>query len=205
MSEQFAQNSAGPDRASDEQVVARVLAGDTQAFELLIRRHQDSVARIVGGKVPGQEVAEVAHQVFIRAFKALPGYSPTAPFGHWLATLAVRTCYDYWRERYRNRETPLASLSEAQRAWLRGRSSGRDAGRGLETWDLLEWALAHLTPADRMALTMVHLEDRSVAEAAELLGWSTANVKVRCFRARARLRRLITEELAGGDKKHDDN
>lgn len=196
MSEHFAENGQVPEAASDELVVARVLAGDTQAFELLVLRHQDAVARIVGGKVPGQEVAEVAHTVFIRAFQSLPGYSPVAPFRRWLATLAVRACYDYWREQYRSRETPLAALSEAQRAWLLGRGTEREAGRGVEDWDLLEWALNHLKPADRMALVLVHVEGRGVAEAGALLGWSTANVKVRCFRARAKLRRLIGEELA---------
>lgn len=70
-----------------------------------------------------------------------------------------------------------------------------DQSDRVEVRDLLNWALDHLGPADRMAVLLVHVEGHSIAETSELLGWSKANVKVRCFRARRKLRRLIRKEL----------
>ena len=204
MSRQPITDRISPDQLSDRQIVRQVLAGDTQAFECIIKRHEQMVARIVAGKVPGQEIAEVAHLVFIRAFQSLPNYKPIAPFAHWLSTLAVRTCYDFWRKCGRNRETPLTALSQAQRHWLKAHSSSWDAGGELEAENLLEWALSHLSAGDRMALTLVHLEGSSVSEAADMLGWSKANVKVRCFRARKKLRSIINRELSGDKGDHDE-
>jgi RNA polymerase sigma-70 factor (ECF subfamily) len=157
-------------QAEDHEKVQQVLAGDTQAFSRLIDRHQQAVAGIVSSKVPHQDTVEVTHMVFIRAFSSLAAYRPIAPFRNWLATLAVRTCYEFWRKQKRIPEIPLASLSEAQRSWLLNKSSDRDAVSGLEAQDLLAWPLSHLSAADRMALTLVHLEGKSVAQTAELLG-----------------------------------
>lgn len=192
---------------SDEAVIARVLEGETQAFEVLIERYKSLVGAIVGGKVPRDQAPEVAHEVFIRAFASLGRYRPLKPFGHWLSTLAVRACHDFWRRSYGNREVPLAALSEQQQAWLENRSVREDQENGhsdqerYEIRELLDWALGHLSPGDRLALTLVHLEGHSVAEAAALLGWSTVNVKVRAFRARGKLRQVIMAAMQEGN--HD--
>ena len=61
--------------------------------------------------------------------------------------------------------------------------------------ELLDWALGRLLPDDRMVVTLVHLENRSVSHTAQLLGWSKANVKIRAFRARRKLRKLIEESI----------
>jgi RNA polymerase sigma-70 factor (ECF subfamily) len=62
---------------------------------------------------------------------------------------------------------------------------------------LLDWALAKLSPEDRMVIELVYLEELSVKEAADLLGWSAANVKVRSFRSRKKLHSLISGLIKG--------
>ena len=69
-----------------------------------------------------------------------------------------------------------------------------------ETKELLEWALNQLSPQDRMVTELVYLEGMKGKEAAELLGWSTANVKVRTFRSRRKLRKLL---LGTGGKREE--
>jgi len=59
----------------------------------------------------------------------------------------------------------------------------------------LDWALERLPAEDRMVLELVYLEDRSVKEAARLLGWTAANVKVRSFRSRRKLHKLLNKQL----------
>lgn len=187
--------------ADDWEIIERVIAGQVWQFELLIERHKPLVARIVASKVPHDDAPEVAHKVFIAAFESLAGYRPVAPFENWLATLAVRGCCDYWRGRHRLREVTQAALSEEQLAWIEA-AAAQDAGSralaSFEAHDLLDWALGRLSPQDRMALTLLHLEGRSVAETAELMGCSKANVKVRAFRARKKLRDVIAREIDNG-------
>ena len=65
--------------------------------------------------------------------------------------------------------------------------------RQRETTHLLQWALARLSPENRMVVTLVHLEGYSIREAAELLGWSMVNVKVRAHRARRQLRDILEQ------------
>lgn len=188
---------------TDEEIVRLVLAGNTDAFERLVARHDTQVFRIVGRHVPRDRVEEVAQDVFVRAFTSLASFSGRSVFSHWLATLAVRACYGFWREAYRSREIPMSALGEEGEKRLE-RTLTAQAGQSFqerasakEDRELLHWALAQLSPENRMVLTLVHLEGRSVREAADLLGWSQINVKVRAHRARLTLRKLL---LAVPDK-----
>lgn len=186
---------------SDAEIIARVAAGEVSLFELLVERHKDQVGRIVAAKIPRQEAPEVVHEIFVRAFTSLSGYRPIKPFAHWLSTLAVRACHDFWRERYRRRETCWSDLSPEPGVWrdfgaeTADGDADADPYRRYEAWELLDWALGHLSPGDRMALTLVYLEGWSLAEAAEALGWTQTVVKLRTFRARRKLRKIITDSM----------
>jgi RNA polymerase sigma-70 factor (ECF subfamily) len=181
----------------DPDIVQKVLEGEVDAFALLMARHQDRVLAVVRRHVPPDQVEELAQEVFVKAFQSLSGWRRTGPFRSWLAAIAVRTCYDFWRRRYRSREVPLSTLSEAHREWLeRALADASDTAwqhirRRREAREILDWALAQLSAADRMVLELVYLEERSVKEAARLLGWTAANVKVRAFRARRKLNKLL--------------
>lgn len=189
-----------PPVLTDSQIIAQVLDGRVNAFEELIVRHQDQVTAIVAGKIPFEQVAEVAHDVFVRAFKSLRSFRGDSPFQHWISSIAVRTCRDFWRGRYRNQETPVSALSEEAQAWLEsvGSVDGErpSQAESFETKELLDWAMGQLKPDDRMVLTLTYLEDRSVGETAGLMGISQANVKIRAMRARGKLRKIIGKALA---------
>jgi len=182
---------------TDAEIVRLVVEGKTDAFETLVTRHQAQVFKIVGRHVPRAQVEEVAQDVFVRAFTSLATFSERAPFHHWLASLAVRTCYGFWREAYRSRETPMSALSEEGQKWVehvltvQADRSFHQQAAAQEAQTVLHWALDQLSPENRTVLTLVYLEGLSVREAAALLGWSQVNVKVRAHRARLRLRTLL--------------
>jgi RNA polymerase sigma-70 factor (ECF subfamily) len=187
----------GSRKPSDEEIVRRVIGGDINAFESILLRYKDHVLDIVRKHVPYHEVEETAHDVFVRAYQSLATFRERSRFKHWLSAIAVRACYDFWRKRYRSRELPMSSLSEEHQEWLEGVMSER-SNRSFDdkvcqekARELLDWALDRLSPEDRMVLELVYLEGRSGREAADLLGWSVANVKVRSLRARRKLRRLM--------------
>jgi len=200
---------------SDAEIIERVLDGDANVFELLVERYRDHVFGIVMKHVPAHEAENVAHEAFVRAYRALPSYRRESDVRRWLAAIAVRSSYDFWRERYRSREVPMSSLGEDEERRLETLSSAASARRAdaeessREARELLALALDRLSAEDRMVLELVHIEERPVREAAALLGWSAANVKVRAFRSRKRLRAILAKLLADREdgnehSKHED-
>jgi len=181
----------------DEEIIRRVLAGEVDLFVELITRYQHHVGRIVAGHVRRDMVEEVSHDVFVRAYTSLSTYSRRTPFAHWLSRIALRSCYDAWRSMAARKELPLSSLGDEHQQWaerlLAAESHERfeELVRQQETTELLHRALAQLSPENRMVVTLVHLEGHSVREAAERLGWSVINVKVRAHRARQQLRQIL--------------
>ncbi|MBU2546822.1 MAG: RNA polymerase sigma factor [Proteobacteria bacterium] len=193
---------AGDAERQDEEIIRRVLGGEVDAFEDLIVRYESFAVRIVVTKVPRADLEEVVHDVFIRAFKSLPGFKGTSPFRHWLSRIAVRACYDYWRGQYQNREDPVSALSERQESFLENLALNQADGPNdqaavdqFEARELLDWAFGYLSAGDRLAISLTYLEGYSVAEAAELLGWSSANIKVRCYRGKRKLRQIISKTM----------
>lgn len=204
----MADDSLPVERSSHEEsdLVRRIRQGETERFAELIDRYQRHVGRIVGRRVPAERVRELVHEVFVKAYVNLAQFSDKAPFEHWLAGIAVRTCYDFWRERARE-EVPVSALSEEHQRWIEQTMSSqsdrqfRDLTAKQDAAEVLEWALRQLSPENRAVLTLVHLDGYSVREAAQLLGWSLVNVKVRAHRARRTLRALLRHTLT--ESTHD--
>ena len=183
----------------DSEIIRRILQGDVNAFGLLLNRYKGHALRVIKKRVPASEVEDIAQEVFIKAYQSLSGFDPESHFRKWLSTIAVRTCYDYWRKAYRTRESPMSALSERHEEWLESvissesSTSANGKAQQEDAKEVLAWALERLSPEDRMVVEMVYLEGMTGREAAELLGWSTANVKVRAFRARGKLRKLLSK------------
>jgi RNA polymerase sigma-70 factor (ECF subfamily) len=196
----------GKSSREESDLVRRIRQGETERFAELIDRYQRHVGRIVGRRVPADRVRELIHEVFVKAYVNLAQFSDSVPFEHWLAGIAVRTCYDFWRARARE-DVPVSALSEDHQRWIEQTLSSqsdrqfRDQTAKQEAADVLEWALRQLSPENRAVLTLVHLDGYSVREAAQLLGWTLVNVKVRAYRARQALRALLRDTLT--ESAHD--
>jgi len=187
----------------DRDVIHRVLSGDVNAFELLVERYKAHVFKIVLGHVPREKAEEVAQDAFARSFESLSNFSGKGSFSHWLARIAVRCCYDFWRDHHRREETALSVITEDHQRWLddmlaaQSREEFEREAAKAEAREILQYALGQLSAEDRMVLTLVYLEGASIGEASDLLGWSVVSVKVRAFRAKRRLRAIISEMLKG--------
>jgi len=185
------------DESSDSTIIQNVISGDVNAFEILLERYQSYVFSIVRKHVPTSHADEVAHEVFIRAYQGLSGFSGKSGFKQWLAGISVRTCYDFWRKKYRSKEVPMSSLTNAHREWLENTistdavSNFDEKKRRTEALEILDWALGKLSAADRMTLALVYLEGYSHKEAGVLLGWSVANIKIRAHRAKKKLYKIL--------------
>ncbi len=180
-----------------------MVAGHVNDFEALLQRYRSLVFGIVIKHIPPDSTEEVAQDVFVRAYRSLPGYAAKGSFSRWLRTLAARSCCDFWRNRERNREIPLSALTEEHQKWLdeimapQSRATFCEQAGRREAEEVLGRALDRLPAEDRMVLSLVHLEGLSIREAARLLDWSMVKTKVRAHRARREMRRIILELFGG--------
>ncbi|MRR14432.1 RNA polymerase sigma factor [archaeon] len=187
--------------SEDSGYIERIINGEKDAFSHIIKKYKMYVFKIINRHVPYADAEEVAHEAFIRIYESLAQFRGPQGFRQWMAAIATRTCYDYWRRAYRSKEVPMGSLSDEHREWLERAASeqvsGEDIARQAEAREVLEYALSRLSAEDRMVLELIYGEGLSVREAAGLLGWSMANVKIRAFRSRKKLHKLLKDTGRG--------
>ena len=174
----------------DEQLVCDILGGDERSFAELIRRHKSRVFGTCSRFArDSHELDDLCQEVFLRAYRKLSSFRGDAPFEHWLATLTVSVCYDYLRKERRHRENLAFNVETEDR-----RDTAADArARARSAKELLDWAMSQLEPEDHLILTLLELEERTIREIADATGWGESKVKVRAFRARAKLKLIIEE------------
>jgi len=183
---------------SDAEIIRAVLGGDTESFEVLMVKYQPRVFATARRYARREdEVQDIVQEVFMKAFSKLASFRGDAPFEHWLMRLAVRTCYDFLRVHQRNREHSFSDLGDEEKDWLeRFNANPGDAHEDADAArELVRRVLDQLPAATRLILTLLELEDRSVKEISQLTGWSVPLVKVRAFRARAQMRKLLEKML----------
>lgn len=190
---------------SDQELIADVLAGQTEAFSELSSRHRSRVERLCQRFFSDHEMArDLAQEAFLKAFAALSTYRAEMPFGAWLRAIVVNLCYDELRRRRRRPEELVGDFTEPEVEWMQLVSNATpeeivgEAEERREAHDLAHQLLDSLKPEDRMVLVLKDSEDLGVAEIAEMMGWSEAKVKIRAFRARQVLRKQAQQMLKAG-------
>ena len=181
---------------TEADLIAAVLKGNTASFEPLVQKYSPRVFATARRYARREsEVEDIAQEVWLKAFGKLESFRGEAPFEHWLMRLTVRTCYDFLRGHQRNRESVFSDLTGPENDWLERfvtqpevASENADAARLL-----VARVLERLSPSARLVITLLEIEGRSVKEIAMLTGWSVPLVKVRAFRARAEMRKILTK------------
>jgi RNA polymerase sigma-70 factor (ECF subfamily) len=184
----------------DSAVVQAVRDGDTEAFRLLVERHQGRLIAVLFRLVGNRDLAEeLAHETFVKAFKGLGSFEGRARFGTWLIQIGIHAARDHLRRTRKLRRQGIVSLDALREArateadpedpsWA---ANPMAALRNNETGDMIQTALGTL-PADyREVLLLKHLEGWSYEDIAALTGDSIGTLKVRAHRAR----KLLKAEL----------
>ena len=182
------------DRSEEKSTIRRVLNGDTSAFESLIVQYQPRVFATARKYARREsEIEDIVQEIFIKAFKKLDSYREEAPFEHWLMKISVRTCYDYLRKHQRSKVSTFSDITQDDFDLLD--LYGEDEHPARENQEavskLVHDLLEQLQPAARMVITLLDIEGKSVKEISKLTGWTVSLVKVRAFRARKEMRKLL--------------
>lgn len=181
-----------PGKDDESRLVERASAGDEAAFGELVRRLQEQVFRILHRHAMDPSVAEdLAQETFLRMWRHLGRFDGRVPLEHWVSRIAVRVALDHGRVRRRRNEVGLVELGEAAVQWLQSEDGGEPGAADAK--EILTMAFGLLGVEDRMVLTLLELEGRAAREVSDLTGWSVVGVRVRAFRARRRLRRVLDE------------
>ena len=179
---------------TEAELIAAVLRGDPASFEPLVQKYSPRVFATARRYARREsEIEDIAQEVWLKAFEKLNSFRGEAPFEHWLMRLTVRTCYDFLRGHQRNRESAFSDLTGPEGDWLeRFVTQPETAADTADAAKLLVGrVLDKLSPPARLVITLLEIEDRSVKEIAQLTGWSLPLVKVRAFRARAEMRKIL--------------
>lgn len=190
--------ASGPGAAaldSDAALMARVQAGDLDAFEPLVRRYERRLfgyfLNLVGDSATA---ADLAQETFVRVYRAAGRYQESGRFEFWLFRIASNLVRS--RNRRPDQRLPHVPLEDAPAGAIELAASGREARPDEATWraelrDALGKALPRLPLVFREAVLLRDVEGRSYREIAELLGVEEGTVKSRAHRGRKHLRELL--------------
>jgi RNA polymerase sigma-70 factor, ECF subfamily len=183
---------AGEAALTDEMVVARVRAGETALYEILMRRHNRTVYRAVRALLRDEdEVEDVMQQAYLSAYAKLDRFSGEARFSTWLVSIALNEARDRLRRRSVRAVAAAAHEVEPQAP----PPTPEDQVNEHELARLLERAVDELPTDYRAVFVLRTIEGMATADAAAALGVSEDVVKTRLHRARAQLRDALAETM----------
>jgi RNA polymerase sigma-70 factor (ECF subfamily) len=137
--------------------------------------------------------------IFIKILRHLSQFSGKVPLEHWVSRIAINTCISQIQAEKARPELREADLSEEQTAVIRNlavTTGELGPDQGFASRQLVEHLMKALKPAERLVIDLLYLQQRSVAEIRRLTGWSGPLVKVRAFRARQKMKQLLSNMAA---------
>jgi RNA polymerase sigma-70 factor, ECF subfamily len=186
----------------DREVLARVAAGDVEAFEPLVERHQERIVAVCQRLLGDREAArDAAQEVFLKAFRKAGDFEPRAQVSTWLYRIAVNHCLNLLRRRRLARFVPWsgggAGGGEEEAPAFDPPDEAADPETALAArlrWQRVRRAIDRLPPGQRAVLVLVRFEGLAYREAAEALGISLGAVESRLMRALRNLDAALAQE-----------
>ena len=179
---------------NDIDIILEVLDGDTDKYAILIDKYKNKVFKIVSIHVPQDYVEEVANDIFFKSYKSLKTFKNDSPFINWLTVITIRTCKDFWRHKYAQKDVPMSSFDEETEQTIELGIDYRTPETNIlgdEKYKMLMKSMEHLKNVERKIISMMFAEEISVAEIDAITGMTGSNVKVTAFRARKKLSEIL--------------
>jgi RNA polymerase sigma factor (sigma-70 family) len=177
-------------------LVEAALRQDEAAARELVRSLYPLVAKLVRAHRPVRSAEEdLCQMIFIKVMQKLSQFSGKVPLEHWVSRIAINTCINQIQAEKARPELREADLSEEQAAVVRNlaATTGNLApGQSFASRELVEHLMNGLKPAERLVIDLLYLQERTVSEIQKLTGWSGALVKVRAFRARQKMKKMMS-------------
>ena len=187
--------------STDQALVELAKTGDQYAFELLLRKYQHKVSKLIMRYVRDMDEAlDLTQETFIKAWKALPGFRGESQFYTWLYRIAVNTAKNHLSTAYSQAHMVDLDADETEQyaavPGLVTSDTPEGVHRGEELHQLLKKALSELPEDLRSAITLRELEGLSYEEIAEVMDCPIGTVRSRIFRAREALDKHLQAYMA---------
>ena len=177
---------------ADAAIIARVRAGDREAYAELVRRHAPVALRTAALLGAGPDAEDVVQEAFVKAYSQLDRFREGAPFRPWFLRIVTNESRNLHRGAGRRRERERVTWAHTER--LLASAEPLDSALSSERRRELVTALRTLPERDRQVVVCRYLLDLSEGESATVLGWPRGTVKSRLSRALTRLHDLLEEE-----------
>ena len=188
------------DDGVSRELVAATLRQDEAAARELVRILYPLVAKLVRAHRPVRSAEEdLCQMIFIKVLQNLSQFSGKVPLEHWVSRIAINTCINQIQAEKARPELREADLSEEQAAVIQNLATTAEElapDQSFASRQLVEHLMKALNPAERLVIDLLYLQQRSVAEIRTVTGWSGALVKVRAFRARQKMKQLLSNMTA---------
>lgn len=181
----------------DRALISQARTGSTEAFRLLVERHQRRAFAIAIGLVRDENDArEIVQEAFLRVYRGLESFEGTSSFFTWLYRIVTNLAIDLMRKPSRRETEPLdhAALDENGEGLLLARIDGADPAAAVRRGEIrrrIQAALDELPPYHRGVIVMREVEGMSYEEMAVAMGVSKGTIMSRLFHARRKLQRAL--------------
>jgi len=179
---------------NDEIIINQIIAGDTNAFTILVNRYKDLVFTLALRMLKNREEAEeVSQDTFIKVYKSLHKFKGDSKFSTWIYKVAYNGCLDQIKKnkKYQND----VEINEFTQHKIKSLDNAFDALVEQERNQLIQNCLNLLPSEDSFLLTLYYFEEQSLDEIATVVGLTPNNVKVKLFRSRKKLASILTNRL----------
>lgn len=181
-------------RSTDLEILAKIKAGDTNSYSLLVDRYKIMVYTAAYRMLKIKEEAEeVAQDVFFSAYKALGTFRGDSKFSTWLYRITYHKSLDYLKKNKRWTNTETLDISESYDIGEMDRQM--EALDRQERKQTVKEAITELPGDDGIIITMFYLEELTLKEIADITGHTSNSIKVKLFRSRKRLCELLKRKL----------
>jgi RNA polymerase sigma-70 factor (ECF subfamily) len=180
---------------TDENLVSEILAGDVEAYAILVKRYQKPIFNLMLRTTSCEEDAfDLAQETFLRAYEKLEHFKPSGRFFPWLYTIGMNLARDFTRKA-KTREIKAAELHEIQKELTLESEPSRSLPESIDAKRVRE-TLQMLPLEYREAVILRFHEAMSIREVALAIGISVSGAKMRIHRGLMKLRQLLNTENA---------
>jgi RNA polymerase sigma-70 factor (ECF subfamily) len=190
------------EKIEDTAAVSRILAGETELYEVIIRRYNGYLYKV--GKSYGYthaDVEDLMQETYLNAYIHLAQFESRSSFKTWIVRIMLNQCYHKRQKFSFRKETPMQETIEENSVPMfnNSRADADKAVQNLELKEVLEKAVQSIPESYRIVFTLRELDGMSVRETSEALDITESNVKVRFIRAKSMLQQEIRKVYSPGE------
>lgn len=179
---------------NDQQIIARIINGDTHSFALLVDRHKYLVFLLALRMMKNKEEAEeVAQDTFLKAYRSLNTFKGDSKLSTWIYRIGYNTCLD--RLKRNKKGNKMVRIDEFTAYQIKSLDTVLESIEREERSKVIQDCLDLLPSEDSFLLTLFYFDEKSLVEISDIVGLTTTNVKVRLFRGRKKLATLLRDRL----------